>query len=283
MRRLFSPAALLLGLIAILATSCGGSVPFVTPTATKDPFAGAYIARGGGGALDNVGPLIKEFTKLHPSMTWQGMDDIGSDAGVKLVQSGDIDLSFISRELKPAEVGSVLTVPIGSTGTGVVVNAANPVMGLTKDQLAKIFRGDVTDWKDVGGTPGPIHVFMREVGAATRSALESYVFGGKPPAAYAKNTIEVGSYDEILKAMHNFSGSISIVSMSAQAIAEPTTHLLAIDGIAATHQMLAGGKYPMSRPLFFVYANDPAKVKPAIKTFMDWVKGPQGQAVLDSL
>src|SRR5712692_9661184 len=186
MRRLFSPAALLLGLIAILATSCGGSVPFVTPTATKD-------------------------------------------------------------------------------------------------QLAKIFRGDVTDWTDVGGTPGPIHVFMREVGAATRSALESYVFGGKPPAAYAKNTIEVGSYDEILKAMHNFSGSISIVSMRAQAIAEPTTHLLAIDGIAATHQMLAGGKYPMSRPLFFVYANDPAKVKPAIKTFMDWVKGPQGQAVLDSL
>jgi len=129
MRRLFSPAALLLGLIAILATSCGGSVPFVTPTATKDPFAGAYIARGGGGALDNVGPLIKEFTKLHPSMTWQGMDDIGSDAGVKLVQSGDIDLSFISRDLKPAEIGAVLTVPIGSTGTGVVVNAAVYLLG----------------------------------------------------------------------------------------------------------------------------------------------------------
>jgi len=226
---------------------------------------------------------MREFGKLHPTVTWQGLDDIGSDAGIKLVQSGDIDLSFISRDLKPAEVGTVVTLPIGSTGTGIVVNDSNPVTGLTKDQLAKIFRGDITDWNDVGGTPGPIHVFMREVGAATRSALEAYVFGGKPPAAYAKNTIEVGSYDEILKAMHNFSGSISIVSMSTQAINEPTTHLLAIDGVAATHQTLAAGKYPMSRPLYFVYSNDGAKVKPAIKAFMDWVKGPQGQGVLDSL
>jgi phosphate transport system substrate-binding protein len=188
-------AVLLLSAAALLAASCGGSLPITTTTATKDPLAGSYIARGGGGALDNVGPLIKEFTKLHPGVTWQGMDDIGSDAGIKLVQSGEIDLSFISRDLKPAEVGTVAAVPIGSTGTGVVVNAANAVMGLTKDQLAKVFRGDITDWSGVGGTPGPIHVFMREVGAATRSALESYVFGGKPPAAYAKNTIEVGSYD----------------------------------------------------------------------------------------
>jgi phosphate transport system substrate-binding protein len=274
---------MLLGVAVLLAASCGANLPLGTSVATKDPLAGAYIARGGGGALDNVGPLIKEFTKLHPTMTWQGLDDIGSDAGVKLVQSGEIDLSFISRDLKPAEVGTVTTVPIGQTGTGIVVNAANPVMGLTKDQLAKIFRGEITDWSGVGGPPGPIRVFMREVGAATRNALESYLFGGKPPAAYPKSTIEVGSYAEILKSMHNFSGSISIVSMSAQAIAEPTIHLLAVDGIAATHQMLASGKYPMSRPLFFVYSNDPAKVKPAIKAFMDWVKGPQGQGVLDSL
>lgn len=266
---------------ALLLSACGVTLPFAAAP-TKDPLAGIYIARGGGGALDNVTPLITAFTKAHPGIVWQGMDDIGSDAGIKLVQSGDIDLSFISRTLKPAEVGTVESVPIGATGTGIAVNADNPVKGVSKDQLAKIFSGAVSDWSAVGGTPGPIHVLMREAGAATRTALEAYCFGGKSPT-YAKNTIEVVSYDEVLKSMRSFSGSIGIMSMSALAFAEPSIHMLAIDGVAATDQALTDGTYPMRRPLYFIYSHDPAKVKPAIRAFMDWVQGPQGQAILNSL
>jgi phosphate transport system substrate-binding protein len=233
--------------------------------------------------MGNITSLIKEFTKLHPGVSWQGMDDVGSDAGIKLVLSGDIDLSFISRELRPAEVGTVMTVPIGATGTGIAVNSSNPITGLSKDQLANIFRGDITDWNAVGGAAGPIHVLMRETGAATRMAFESYFFGGKPPTSYAKNAIEVVNYDETVKAMKNLSGSIGIMSLSAQSFNEPSIHFLSVDGIPPTRQTLANGSYPMRRPLYLVYSTDPTKIKPAIKAFIDWVKGPEGQRVLDSL
>jgi phosphate transport system substrate-binding protein len=250
---------------------------------TKDPLAGTYIARGGGGALEAVLPLTKAFTKLHPSVLWQGLDDVGSDAGIKLVLTGDIDISFISREPRSGEAAGILTVPIGATGTGVAISSNNPVGGLTKDQLAKIYRGEITDWREVGGTPGSIHVLMREVGAATRMAFEAYCFGGKPANGYAKNTIEVGSYDETVKSMKSFQGSIGIMSITSQALAEPSIRFLSVDGIAANRETLIDGTYRMRRPLYLVYTSDPAKLKPAIRAFIDFVNGPDGQHVLATL
>ena len=278
--RVLGPLTLIV--LTLVVTGCGATIAIPAPSATRDPIAGAYIARGGGGALDNVTPLIKAFAKLHPAVTWQGLDDIGSDAGIKLVQSGDLDMSFISRDLKPAEVGTVATVAIGATGTGIAVLSTNPVTGATKDQLAKIFRGELTDWRELAGTPSPIRVLLREPGAATRTAFESYCFGGKS-TGYAKNAIEVNSYDETVKAMHSLPGPIGMMSMSAQAFAEPTIKFLAIDGVPATRQTLADGTYKMRRPLYLVYPIDPIRVQPAVRAFIDFVKGPDGQAVLNTL
>ena len=277
LHRLLAPLAL-----TLIVAGCSATIPIPAPSSTRDPIAGAYIARGGGGALDNVNPLIKAFSKLHPSVSWQGLDDIGSDAGIKLVQSGDIDMSFISRDPKPAEVGAVATLPIGATGTGIAVLAGNQVAGVTKDQLAQIFRGEIVDWLELGGAPSAVRVLLREPGAATRTAFESYCFGGKA-TGYAKNSIEVGSYDETVKAMHSLPGPIGMMSMSAQAFAEPTIKFLAIDGVAATRQTLADGTYKMRRPLYLVYPIDPIRVAPAVRAFIDFVKSPDGQAILNGL
>lgn len=271
-----------LAALTLVAASCG-SIPGLSATPTRDPLLGVYIARGGGGALDAVLPLTKAFAAKHTGVTWQGLDDIGSDAGIKLVQSGDIDLAFISRELKPTEIGTVMTTPIGSSGTALAISAANPVKALTKEQLAKIYRGDIANWVDVGGKDELIRVLLREAGAATRTSFESYAYGGKPPATYAKNAIEVNSYDEMVRAMKSFTSSIGMVSMSAQAFAETSIKFLAVDGIAATRQTLAAGTYPMRRPLYLVYSADPAKVKPAMRAFLDFVTGPEGRAILDTV
>jgi phosphate transport system substrate-binding protein len=271
-----------LAVLAVVIAGCG-VVPGLNATPTRDPLTGVYIARGGGGALDAVVPLTRAFATKHPSITWQGLEDIGSDAAIKLVQSGDIDLGFISRELKPAEVGTVRTLAIGASGTALVVASGNPVKALSKDQLAKIYRGDITNWLEVGGNDVLIHVMLREAGAATRSAFESYVYGGKPPTTYAKNAIEMNSYDEIVRAIKSFPSSIGMVSMSAQAFGEPAIKLLTIDGIAPTRQTLSAGQYPMRRPLYLVYSADPAMLKPAVKAFLDFVAGPEGQAILDTV
>lgn len=272
--------SLVLALAALLVASCGGANPIARPT--DDPLAGTFVLKGGGGALDAVRPLTAAFTAMHPTVIWQGLDDIGSDAGVKLTIEGQLDLGFISRDLRAAEKGTVETIPIGASGTGVGVNTANTVKALTKDQVAKIFSGQITDWKDVGGTPGKIRVLLREPESSTRSAFESYFFGSTKPV-YSKDAIEVFQIDETLKALGSFKDSIGMMTMNAKAFSTADVRMLTIDNIAATRDTLADGTYPIRRPLYFVAHTDPAKVKPTIKAFLDFVKGPEGQKILAGL
>ncbi len=276
--------AYVLGVVlALFAASCGGAGPVqIQPKATDDPIAGTYVIKGGGGAIDSVRALTTAFSKVHPAVIWQGFDDVGSDAGVKLAIDGSVDIGYISRDLKAPEKGTVETIPIGASGTGVGVNVANTVKALSKDQVAKIFAGTITDWKDVGGTAGKIRVLLREPGASTRSAFESYFFGSATPV-YAKDAIEVFQIDETLKAIGSFKDSIGMMTMNAQSFSSTDVKLLTIDNVAATGENLTNGTYPIRRPLYFVYNTDATKLKPAIKSFVDWVKGPDGQKVIASL
>ena len=269
----------LLGILAASLAACGGAIP---AQSTPDALAGQYIVNGGGGALENVKALTDAFGKLHPNITWQGLADIGSDAGVNMVVSGETDLGYISRELKDPEKGKVEALSIGASGTAVAVAASNPVKALTKDQVAKIFTGAITDWKDVGGTPGKIRILIREAGASTRSAFESYFFDGKKPT-YAPNAVEVTNIDQTVKAINSFKESIGMVTMSAVTFADPTIAFATIDGVSATRDNLNSGKYQVRRPLYLVYTTDPAKVKPTIQAFISFVKGPDGQKILAGL
>jgi phosphate transport system substrate-binding protein len=263
---------------ALFVVSCGGTA--LPAPATADPLAGEYIVNGGGGALDNVKALTDAFRLQHAGITWQGLADIGSNAGVNLVVSGETDLGYISRDLLDTEKGKVEAVPIGASGTAVAVAASNPVKALTKDQVAKIFTGAITDWKDVGGTPGKIRILIRESGAATRSAFEAYFFDGKKPT-YAQNAVEVTTYDETVKAINSFKESIGMVTMNAATFANSSIAFATVDGVSASRDNLNTGKYQVRRPLFLVY--DPMKAKPAIKAFIDFVKGPEGQKILAGL
>jgi phosphate transport system substrate-binding protein len=272
--------SLILVLTALLVASCGGANPIARPT--DDPLAGTFVLKGGGGALDAVKALTSGFSVSHPTVIWQGFDDVGSDAGVSLTVSGNVDLGYISRDLRAAEKGSVETIPVGASGTGVGVNTSNTVKALTKEQVAKIFTGQITDWKDVGGAPGKIRVLLREPESSTRSAFESYFFGSTKPV-YSKDAIEVFQIDETLKALTSFKDSIGMMTMNAKAFSTGDVRMLTIDSIAATRDTLANGTYPIRRPLYFVAHTDPAKVKPTVKAFLDFVKGPEGQKILAGL
>lgn len=269
-----------LALSALLIASCGGNPIAARPT--PDPLAGTYVTKGGGGALDAVKALTTGFTAVHPTVLWQGFDDVGSGAGVTLVVSSQVDLGYISRDLAAAEKGTVEALSIGASGTGVGVNTSNTVKALSKDQVAKIFTGQITDWKDVGGAPGKIRVLLREPESSTRAAFEAYFFGSTKPV-YAKDAIEVFQIDETLKALGSFKDSIGMMTMNAKAFSTVDVRLLTIDNIAATRETLANLTYPIRRPLYFTYHPDPVKLKPTIKAFLDFVKGPEGQKILAGL
>jgi len=97
------------------------------------------------------------------------------------------------------------------------------------------------------------------------------------------DTNEVFQIDETLKTLASFKDAIGMMTMNAQSFSSADVKLLTIDNVTATRENLANGTYPIRRPLFFVYNTEPAKVKPTIKAFIDFVKGPEGQKILAGL
>jgi phosphate transport system substrate-binding protein len=261
----------------VVLAGCGGTAKPPTPTA--DPLAGRYSATGGGGALAAVNALTKRFGELHPGMVWQ-IDETGSDAGINLTANGSVDFGFTSRGLTADEKAKVNSVSIGLVGTCVIVNASNPIRGLTKEQVRQIFAGEITNWKALGGEDVEIKVFVRESNAATRSSFESYFFGGK--ATYAKTASEVFELEQTLRAVGSFKASVGMATASSRAANDPTVKLLTIDGIAPTPENLVNGTYKIGRPLLIVVPADDSKVRPGIKAFLDWVRSSEGQSVAAS-
>jgi phosphate transport system substrate-binding protein len=254
----------------------GCSAPSAAPAKALDPLAGHYTIKGGGSAMSATKRLADSFAKAHAGVTFD-LEDVGSDGGIALVAEGAIDLGMIGRDLKPSEAGQVETVPIGITASGFVVRADNPVSTLTRAQLRDIFSGTVTDWAQVGGQPGPISVFVREPESATRLAFEAFVFDGKPKLA--PNSVEVYEKDPMFNAIRGLRGGIGMATLDSSALTDSSVRFVGIDGVPATLETIKSGSYPLRRPLYITYR--PNTLKPATQAFIDYLRGPDGQQLIN--
>jgi phosphate transport system substrate-binding protein len=258
-----------------VVAGCGGP-RLAAPAA--DPLAGTYTIKGGGSALPAVKLLTDAFTKQHPTVTFK-LEDVGSDAGVALTAEGATNLGMISRDLKPSEQGLVETLMIGVNGTGVVVRADNPVRALTRSQVRDIFSGAVTDWSQLGGQPGSISVFVREPEAATRSSFESYFFDGR--TSYARSVAQFDDLDGLLNALRGVKNGVGMATTSDITLADPSVRFLVIDGVTPSRDTLRSGEYGLRRPLFITYQS--TGLQPAAQALLDFVRGPEGQALTATL
>jgi len=264
-----------------LAVLLGPACARTKAQAKDDPLAGHFLASGGGGAIYHVQALTNRFTQLHPNVTFQ-TEDIGSDASVKLTESGAIDVGFTSRDLTTDEKTQLDSLPIGAVGTAVMVSSDNPVSNLTADQVRQIFTGQISDWSQVGGAPGEIRVMVREKTASTRKSFEDYFFNGTKPA-YAASATELHDIDSMAETARSFKTAVGMVTLENVTLKEAGTKLVGIDGVPATLATLRDGTYPVQRNAYLVYSPDPSKVKPVIRAFLDFAQSPDGRKALDAV
>jgi phosphate transport system substrate-binding protein len=255
----------------------GCSAPSAAPAKALDPLAGQYTIKGGGSAMAATKRLTDSFAKAHAGVTFD-LEDVGSDGGIALVAEGAVDLGMISRDVKPSEAGQVETVSIGITASGFLVRTDNPVTNLTRAQLRDIFSGTVTDWAQVGGQPGPISVFIREPESSTRLAFEAFVFHGKP--TLSPNAVEVYEKDPMFNALRGLRGGIGMATLDASTLGDSSVRFVGIDGVPATIETVKSGSYPIRRPLYITYR--PNTLKPATQAFIDYLRGPDGQQLINS-
>lgn len=265
------PIAVAFAIVAGCAPASAGS---------RESLAGTYFGSGSGAGLEQVQALTKRFTALHPGAEFK-LDDAGSETAAALVAQGQIDFGYASRDLTPDEAAKVVQIPLTGAGTALAVNAANPVTGLTKEQVRDIFAGKIGDWGMVGGQQGQaIQVIVREPESSTRVSFDAYFFAGAKPSY--PNAINVVESKEAYAQIRALKGSIGMVTLQTSTQNDPTMRLLALDGVAATTANLLSAVYPIRRPVYFFTSSDPAKVKPAVRTLVEFIKSPEGQQILST-
>jgi phosphate transport system substrate-binding protein len=262
--------------------ACGGGTGTVlpTPAKTKDPLAGDYVASGANGANPQMTALITAFTALHPGVNFK-LNDIDTETSIVNVSTGDVDFGYIGRDLRTTEPKITLT-PIGVTGSAMAVNAANPITNLTVDQVAKMYGGQIKDWTDVGSTAGPVKTFRREAASSTRTAVEALVWGTATPV-YSADVQEIFESADTIKAIGAFKGSLGTVTLSAKNLKDTTMKLIGMDGVQPTLVNLNNGTWKISKVSYISTNPDPAKVKPAIKALLDFIKSAAGQKIITGL
>ena len=150
---------------------------------------------------------------------------------------------------------------------------------LTKEQVRGIFSGEITDWSEVGGPPGRIRVVIREKTASTRGSFDDYFFDGKPN--YTDDVTEVHSAAQTTSTVKSLETAIGMVTLEQSTASDRGIRLLSIDGVQASMATLEDGSYPVRRDLFLIFNPDPATLKPAVRAFLDFVRGDEGQRIIE--
>lgn len=222
----------------------------------------------------SVQPLVEELAKVFMAKN-QGVKIFvqggGSSAGVKSALNGTADIGTCSRELKPEEEGLNEFV-IAKDGIAIVVNKANPVTNLSFDQLQKIYTGEYTNWKEVGGPDLKIVVVNREAGSGTRGAFEEIVLGKLTNTSNCLVQASTGAVQQTVAITKEAIGYISLGSLNPKVVKAVT-----VENVACTAENILAGKYKVQRPFLLLTKKAPQGVT---KAFLDWIVSPAGQKIV---
>ena len=265
------PWAVLMAL-ALLASACGAAT-----APPRDPLAGEYVAAVSESAVPIAQRLTAAFAAQHPGMSWT-VKDVGSAATLALLGSGDADVGFLSREITVDDGKVVQALGIGYIAQVLIVHPSNPITALSRDQLRAIFSGAITDWREVGGTPGLILVLLRAESSPTRTALDPVLRASG--AVYRSDAITVPNAEAMVNAVAVAPRAIGMVSAPHLGGVANAPRPIAIDGVAPTKPNVAGGTYAHRRPITLVLRMNTSLVRPGAKLFRDWVHSEEGQRLL---
>lgn len=216
--------------------------------------------------------LSETFMNKYPGVTVSAQF-VGSSAGVEAVLDQTADIGNSSRNLKDEEKanGAVENI-VAIDGIAVCVDPANTVTDLTKDQLTNIYTGEVTNWKNLGGSDTPIIVVGREAGSGTRGAFEE-LLGIEDACAYAN---ELDSTGAVIAKVASTPGAIGYASLDA---IDDTVKSVALEGVAATAENIKAGNYFLSRPFVMATKGAISEQSELVQAWFEFVMGAEGQDV----
>ncbi|MBQ2935459.1 MAG: phosphate ABC transporter substrate-binding protein [Lachnospiraceae bacterium] len=232
------------------------------------------VSMAGSTSMEKLANATAEsFMAKYPGVTVTA-EFTGSSAGVEAVTAGSVDIGNASRALKDAEkeAGIVENI-VAIDGIAVVVDPANTVVDLTKEQLISVYTGETKNWSELGGADAPIVVVGREASSGTRSAFEE-LLEIEDACIYAS---ELDSTGAVIAKVAATPGAIGYVSLDA---INETVVAVSLEGVAANAENIKAGNYFLSRPFVMATKGEISKQSEAVQAYFEYLASEEGKEVI---
>ena len=236
------------------ADNNGGDTAAITGTVSTD----------GSTSMEKViGALSESFMAANGGVT-VNYNPTGSGSGITAVQEGTCDIGLSSRALKDEEKAAGLKETVlAYDGIAIIVHPDNPVSDLTLEQIAKLYTGEITNWKDVGGNDAEVVLIGREAASGTRDGFES-ITGTKDACQYRQ---ELTSTGDVITAVSQNPDAIGYASLAS---VKDTVKALNVGGVTPSEETVKDGSYVVQRP-FVLVTKDGTKLSDSAQKFFDYI------------
>lgn len=199
----------------------------------------------------------------------------GSSSGIKAVKEGTCDIGLSSRNLKDEEIAEGLKgTVLAYDGIAIIVNNTNTVNDMDLETISKIFKGEITNWKELGGKDAEIVLIGREAGSGTRDGFES-VTDTEDACKYRQELTSTGDVITTVSSNEDAIGYASVASV------EETVKTVTVDGVAPTEETIKNGTYVVQRPFVLVTKEGEALSEGAQK-FFDYITSDEAAEIIAS-
>lgn len=246
----------------------------ITATVTGCGNCENRIATDGSSSIEKtIGILGEVFQNENKHISFS-FNPTGSTAGITAVEEGRCDIGLSSRELKEEEIKAGLKATVlAYDGIAVIVNKENIVDDLDVETICKIYSGEITNWKEVGGNDGEIVLIGREAGSGTRDGFEA----ATDTEGKCKYRQELTSTGDVITTVTNNPNAIGYASIAS---VKETVKVLTVDGVEVNENTIKNGEYVIRRP--FVMVTRKNKELPEIaKKFYEFVLSEEAEKYID--
>ena len=233
------------------------------------------VSTDGSTSMEKVIMSLGESFQAENKGITVGYNPTGSGSGITAVSEGRCDIGLASRALKDDEKASGLKETVlALDGIAIIVNPENKVSDLTLEQIAKIYTGEITNWKDVGGADAEIVLIGREAGSGTRDGFES-ITGTKDSCKYRQELTSTGDVITTVAGNPNAIGYASLASV------KDTVKAISVNGVAPSEATVSDGSYEVQRP-FILVTKEGVELSKAAQLFFDYATGKDAADIISA-
>ncbi len=235
------------------------------------------VTLAGSTSMEKLANAMNEaFMEKYPNVSATA-EFTGSSAGIESLAAGSVDIGDASRALSDDEKGQgIVENIVAIDGIAVITDTDNTITDIKSEDLAKVYTGEITNWKDLGGKDEQIVVIGREAGSGTRDAFEE-LMDVKDSCKYAQ---ELDSTGAVLAKVAATPGAIGYVSLD---VLDDTVNGLQINSVEPTEDNILAGDYVLQRPFVMATKGEISEQSKQVQAYFDFINSADGQNVIKSV